>query len=78
MICIKDDRAVLDEASVKFTRNLYMNLMSGQSVCHAFEEALKCTKVVIGPEQQHESEPFVLIKGAEHSKDCSLRIMEPC
>ena len=37
VICIKEERAVLDEASVKFTRNLYMNLMSGQSVCYAFE-----------------------------------------
>ena len=54
-----------------------MNLMLGHSVCHAFEEAKKCTKLVIGPEQEHEGEPFMLIKGSVHHKnDCSQRIMD--
>lgn len=69
VICINKDRAVLDQASIKFTRNLYQNLLSGMQVCAAFNSAVDQTKVVLGRELEHESEKnklFMLLKHDQH------------
>ena len=63
VICINKARAVLEEASVIFSRNLYQNLLRGSSVCAAFQGAREQTKTVLGSEKVHEvEEVFKLFK----------------
>ena len=63
---------MLDQASIKFTRNLYQNLLSGMQVCAAFNSAVDQTKVVLGRDLEHESEKnklFMLLKHDEYDKN---------
>lgn len=62
MICIDQDRSVLDEASIKFTQNLYKNLLSGESICMAFDHAVGQAKLVLGRGKEHEAEKEKLFK----------------
>ena len=62
MICIDQDRSVLDEASITFTQNLYKNLLSGESICMAFSSAVGQAKLVLGKGNEHEAEEEKLFK----------------
>ena len=48
VICIHQDKPVLDVASIKFTHNLYKNLFNGELICNAFYNAVEQAKVVLG------------------------------
>ena len=48
VICINQDKPVLDVASIEFTRNLYKNLFNGELICNAFDNAVEQAKVVLG------------------------------
>lgn len=61
VICIQNDREVLDEASINFTRNLYSNLLRGYGVCEAFDTAVNQTKVYLGKDKAHEADIFLLL-----------------
>ena len=39
VICVKQERFVLDEAAIKFTSTLYQAVFSGRNICDAFSEA---------------------------------------
>jgi len=41
VICIDRDSTVLDEACIAFTHNLYQNLLDGNTICQAFEKAVR-------------------------------------
>ena len=55
VICIDQDRAVLDDASIKFTKNLYKNLLSGETICMAFDHAVSQAKIALGKGREHET-----------------------
>ena len=39
MICIENEKYVMDESAIKFTKTFYKNIFTGMSVCEAFEKA---------------------------------------
>ena len=64
VICINNAKQVWDVASINFTRNLYTNLLRGNSVCDAFDMAVSQTQIVLGSSKAHEAskgEVFVLL-----------------
>ena len=75
MICIDQDRSVLDEVSITFTQNLYKNLLSGESICMAFRNALAQAKLVVGRGNEHETEEdkmFKLLLHERHSNQLNM------
>ena len=64
VICINNAKQVWDVASINFTRNLYTNLLRGNSVCEAFDMAVSQTQIVLGSSKAHEAskgDVFVLL-----------------
>ena len=39
VICVKQDKHVLDEAAIKFTKNFYDHIFNEVEVCEAFNKA---------------------------------------
>lgn len=68
MICIDQNKSVLDEVSITFTQNLYKNLLSGHTVCLAFRNALAQVKLVLGRGNEHEAEEDKMFKLLLHEK----------
>ena len=39
MICIENEKYVMDESAIKFTKTFYSTIFAGHSVCESFERA---------------------------------------
>ena len=39
VVCVKQNKEVLDEAAIHFTKSFYQNVFDGMKICQAFEEA---------------------------------------
>ena len=69
MICIDQSLAVLDEASIKFTENLYANLFKHEKICTAFEKAKRAAQLALGEKGETEvAKRFKLVKRDEHDE----------
>ena len=76
VICINQDRSVLDEAAITFSENLYKNLFRGQTICAAFNHAVEQAKVVLGRDKEHEAEKdsmFILKLAGSRESNASKR-----
>ena len=62
VICVNQSKAVLDEASIEFTINLYKLLLNGETVTESFKKAIGRTKIVLGRQKEHEAEDGKIFK----------------
>ena len=58
VICVEEDKKVLDDAVLVFTKTFYSELLSGKNVCESYRQAIASVKFI---EEKKEGEIFVLL-----------------
>ena len=58
MICVEQDKEVLDDAVLYFTKRFYQRLLEGETICEAFHQAVASVKF---KEEKKEGDMFVLL-----------------
>lgn len=63
VVCVEQDRYVLDEAAIYFTKTFYSLLFKGENICEAFEAAKRAVKFKI---RETEANLFMLLLAEDH------------
>ena len=70
MVCVEQDRYVLDEAAIYFTKTFYSLLFRGEGICKAFEAAKSAVKFKI---RETEANLFMLLLAEDYKEDNLLQ-----
>ena len=71
VVCVESGKFVLDKAAIEFTRNFYQRILSGSTICSAYETAKAGVKFKI---EKKEADIIVLL----HNEELCVSSDPPC